>query len=445
MGAPTAVLSKAPCPAPGASGPDVQAIKFRLLIALCLVSMAFGVIIDNPARLLDGTLAIITSPSNLLTDYFAIASSGAVFFNAGALTLLSVILVRVEKTEFSGPIIAGLFTVFGFAFFGKNLFNSIPITLGVLLYAKLEKKRFRDYQVESLFATALGPAVSYIAFGKGLPLWQGILIGYAVGIFVGVVIAPMSAHFKKFHHGLSLYNVGFTAGILGMIIVAVMNMMGTDVVSTSAPLSSGLSVRLSALTGALCVALLVCGFLLNGRTIRGMGGLMRRSGQAPSDFIALEGLGRTVMNMGLTGLLGLGFVLVVGGEVNGPVLGGLFTLIGFGAFGKHPRNCLPILAGVALATTFTGADIGSTAVIMTALFGTTLAPIAGVYGPVYGVVAGILHMALVANVGFLHGGINLYNHGFAAGFIAFILYPVFNAKLRIRGKDHRMAAHTPQH
>ncbi|GAB2467197.1 DUF1576 domain-containing protein [Xylanimonas ulmi] len=424
---------------------DLQRVKFRLLVGLCVGAMLLGVLVDTPAELAHGTIAILSSPSGLLTDYMAIASVGATFFNAGLLTLLSVIVVRRGGTEFSGPVIAGLFTVFGFALFGKNLFNSIPITLGVYLYARLERKRFSDYQVESLFGTALGPAVSFMAFGKGLPLWQGILLGWVIGVFVGVVIPPMSRHFAKFHHGLSLYNVGFTAGIVGMVIVAVMNLLEYDVVEVY-QVSSGYTVELAVATLTFCVALLVCGFLLNGRSVRGMAAFMRRSGQAPSDFVALEGIGRTVMNMGLMGILATTYVLVVGGDLNGPVLGGVFTVIGFGAYGKHPRNCVPILVGVALATAFTTADIDSTHVLLAALFGTTLAPVSGVFGSLYGVVAGFLHMALVANVGLLHGGLNLYNNGFSAGFVAFLLFPLFNAKLRIRGKGVKgVKAADPEH
>ncbi|QAY71116.1 DUF1576 domain-containing protein [Xylanimonas protaetiae] len=427
-------------PAASSGSLDLQKVKFRLLVALCVAAMAFGFVVETPADLLRGTVAILTSPSNLTTDYMAIASVGATFLNAGALTLLSVVLVRRERTEFSGPIIAGLFTVFGFALFGKNLFNSVPITLGVLLYARLDHKRFRDYQVESLFATSLGPAVSFMAFGKDLPLWLGILLGYLLGVVIGLVVPPLSEHFKKFHHGLSLYNVGFTAGIVGMVVVAVMNLLDLDVVEASY-VSTGHTLELAVLTFTFCAALLVCGFVLNGRSVRGMLGLMRRSGQAPTDFVALEGVGRTVMNMGLVGVMAVTYVLAVGGELNGPVLGAVFTVIGFGAFGKHPRNCLPVLAGVALASVLTSTDIGSTAAVLAALFGTTLAPISGVFGSVWGVVAGVMHLAIVANVGFLHAGMNLYNQGFAAGFVAIVLYPVLHTMVGIRAKHAARSAH----
>ncbi|MCL1870753.1 MAG: DUF1576 domain-containing protein [Promicromonosporaceae bacterium] len=416
-----------------ADGLDLQRVKYRLLVALCLAAMVFGFVVDAPAELLRGTVAILTSPSNLLTDYLAIASVGATFLNAGALTLLSLVMVRVARAELSGPVIAGLFTVFGFALFGKNLFNSIPITLGVLLYARLDHRRFRDFQVESLFATSLGPAVSFMAFGSDLPRWLGIPLGYVLGVVIGLVIPPLAAHFTRFHHGLTLYNVGFTAGIVGMVIVAMMNLLDQEVLEASY-VSAGYTLELSVLTVVFCAALFACGFVLNGRSARGMGGLMRRPGQAPSDFVALEGVGRTVMNMGLLGITAVAYVLVVGGELNGPVLGSVFTVIGFGAYGKHARNCLPVLVGVALAAVVTSTDIGSTPAVLAALFGTTLAPISGVFGSAWGVVAGVLHLAIVANVGFLHAGMNLYNQGFAAGFVAIVLYPVLHALLRMRAK-----------
>ena len=64
---------------------------------------------------------------------------------------------------------------------------------------------------------------------------------------------------------------------------------------------------------------------------------------------------------------------------------------------------------------------------MAAIFCTGLAPIAGQYGPVWGFIAGCLHMAVVLNTSFLHGGMNLYNNGFAAGLVCVIMIPVINA------------------
>ena len=35
-------------------------------------------------------------------------------------------------------------------------------------------------------------------------------------------------------------------------------------------------------------------------------------------------------------------------------------------------------------------------------------------------------MTVVMNVGYLHGGMNLYNNGFSGGFVAGILIPIFD-------------------
>jgi hypothetical protein len=72
---------------------------------------------------------------------------------------------------------------------------------------------------------------------------------------------------------------------------------------------------------------------------------------------------------------------------------------------------------------------------LAALFGTTLAPISGDNGPKPGVIAGVLHMAMVMNVGYLHAGMNLYNNGFSGGFVAAGLIPVFECFIPyLRGK-----------
>ena len=65
-------------------------------------------------------------------------------------------------------------------------------------------------------------------------------------------------------------------------------------------------------------------------------------------------------------------------------------------------------------------------VAISGLFGTALAPISGVFGPVAGIIAGWLHLAVVQNVGLVHGGLNLYNNGFSAGIVAGFLLPIFN-------------------
>ena len=151
------------------------------------------------------------------------------------------------------------------------------------------------------------------------------------------------------------------------------------------------------------------------------------TGQAPTDFIALAGFGPTLANMGVSGAIGMAYILLVGGELNGPVIGAIFTIVGFAAFGKHPRNIVPIMAGVFLGSLAKPWSADDPSILLAALFGTTLAPIAGRFGWHWGVVAGFIHSSAALTVGPLHAGLNLYNNGFAAGIVASVLVPVIIA------------------
>jgi hypothetical protein len=146
-----------------------------------------------------------------------------------------------------------------------------------------------------------------------------------------------------------------------------------------------------------------------------------------SDFIALEGFEPVLISMGINGLVATGYVLLVGGELNGPTIGGILTVVGFGAFGKHIKNIIPIFIGVFLASITKTWNINDPAILIAALFGTSLAPIAGYYGWIWGVVAGFINSSVVLNSGILHGGMNLYNTGFSAGIVAAVMVPLLNA------------------
>jgi hypothetical protein len=120
----------------------------------------------------------------------------------------------------------------------------------------------------------------------------------------------------------------------------------------------------------------------------------------------------------------MAYILAVGGELNGPVIGAIFTIVGFAAFGKHPRNIVPIIAGVFLGSLAKPWNADDPSILLAALFGTTLAPIAGRFGWHWGVVAGFIHSSAALSVGPVHAGLNLYNNGFAAGIVASVLVPV---------------------
>jgi len=127
-------------------------VVFFLFLSLVFIIPAF--FYNTPHEIWTGCIKILLSPANLLTDYIQLANIGAALVNVGIMILVSVGMVKVNGLVIDGKIIAAIFTVAGFSFFGKNLFNSIPITLGVLLFAKIKRKKFKDYILQALFGTA---------------------------------------------------------------------------------------------------------------------------------------------------------------------------------------------------------------------------------------------------------------------------------------------------
>lgn len=120
-------------------------------------------------------------------------------------------------------------------------------------------------------------------------------------------------------------------------------------------------------------------------------------------------------------------------------MGAVLTATGFAAYGNHLGNSLPILIGVVLASLLAPIHMpDQTVVLMAAIFGTTLAPISGKFGFVPGILAGFIHLSLVTNVTYLHAGLNLYNNGFAGGFVAAFLVPLLQESIFTRFSRERV-------
>ena len=401
-------------------------VKYAIMVFFSLIILISSFILNNPYEILSGIRQIIVSPSILVSDYMVIGNMGAAFFNSSILMLAALIIAHKSRVNMNGPLMAAIFTIGGFALFGKNIYNVWAIIGGVYLHAGYQKETFSKFILIAFFGTALGPLVSQISFGLDLPLVYSIPLANAAGLLAGFCLPPLANHFVKFHQGFNLYNIGFTAGITGMFFMAVLRAFDFQNPATLIVLE-GQNRLLGFYLVLYFFVMLVIGFFFSRRILPGLTSLWRQSGRLVSDFVTSNGFGASLMNMALLGFLSTAYILLVGGQLNGPILGGIFTIVGFGAFGKHVKNVIPVLAGVYIASLLQIWEPNSTGALLAALFGTTLAPIAGYYGWVYGLVAGFLHMAMVMNVGYLHGGMNLYNNGFSGGFVAAVLVPIFDS------------------
>jgi hypothetical protein len=400
-----------------------------LVLVFSLSWIATGFFVNTPMEVLTGEWKIITSPGILITDYTALANLGAALFNAGLVTLMGLGLAWLIKADFNGYLLAGLFTLSGFAFFGKNPFNILPIFLGVYLYDYFfSHEPMKNLIAPLLFGSTLGPVVGQIAFGFDLGLF-GLALGITVGVFSGILLAGLMHHIYTFHMGYNLYNTGTTGGFVATVIYMFLRGFGLEI-EPAFYWSTEYTGFLTVLT-LVCLGLtIVLGFVWGG-SLTGYRRIWHNSGRLTADFVEISDLGTTLINMGVIGLIALGYVHYVGGDVNGATLAGIFTVYAFGALGKHPRNILPIMLGVYLMcipNVWTHAEPGP---LLAALFCTTLAPLAGRFGMWAGIAAGALHLPMVMHVGSLHGFMNLYNNGFAGG-LAMLIIVGFIKTLRVK-------------
>ncbi len=394
--------------------PVLNRTRISLLIVIFSISMLFiAFIVNSPLEVLTGELEIITSPSILITDYMAYANPGAAFFNAGLVTLIGLGLAWLIRARFNGYLLSAIFTLAGFAFFGKNIFNILPIFIGVYVYDRLfNQQPMKDLIAPLLFGTTLGPVVSQVAFGFDFG-WRGLIGGIVLGILCGILLAALMNHIYSFHMGYNLYNTGTTGGFVATVVYITMRGFGLEIKSAFywATEYTGF---LTWFVLGIMLFLIVLG-LIWGAKFSQYKKLWAESGRLASDYVVITDLGTTLVNMGLVGLIALAYVLLVGGDLNGATLAGIFTVAGFGALGKHPRNILPIMAGVYLSSVTHIWEHAEPGPLLAALFCTTLAPLAGRFGIIAGILAGALHLPMVMHVGSLHGFMNLYNNGFAGG------------------------------
>lgn len=423
--------------------------KFLLLWGMPLYFMTAGFLLQPLSGIGAGLIRIMEEPDFLITDYVVIGGIGAALVNASLLALLCVGIVYGLGMEISGHTITSVFLMFGFSLFGKNLLNIWSILTGVCLYARYHKTSVKRYIYVGFYGTSLSPLITQVMrtehFGPGL----GLTLSCALGIVMGFVLPPLATHTSYFHKGYSLYNVGFAGGIIATVVVSVMKSFGLEVQSRlvwHTGSNGTFALLLLILFGGMAGVPVAANWLFEkkegstagrGSVFRAYKRILKTSGVSGPDFIEEAGIPATVLNMGINGLFATLFVIAVGGDLNGPVVGGIMTIVGFSATGKHIRNIMPVMAGVYIAGLTKSWEITDPSAMLALLFSTTLAPVAGEFGPLAGMLAGYLHSSVALNVGIVYSGMNLYNNGFAGGIVAMFLVPVIlsvrDRRARARG------------
>ena len=450
------------CPADEKTASGERFIRiYTLAISLFfLVATPLAVLYTQEWHFFENLWRILTSPSKLITDYFALGGLGSTLFNVSVCGLLANLVIYVSKVHANATTLAGYMLIIAHGFYGLNFINMWPPFVGVLLYCVVMKKKASENIHIAFFATALAPFVSEVLFrysvGSFDPSvvqinWVGLIIAVICGVAVGFIVLPLMPGTTAMHRGYNLYKAGLAIGLMGIFIYAFMyNTLGIsspEVVPMENPAYDALPYAYRGFMNIFFLiffgATFIVGFCMNHGSMRGYGRLLKCTGYG-KDFVDKFGMPLCMINIAVYGLsiiayLNLVFILPdifpalpLGEGFTGPTVGVVLAALTFAADGQHPRNVFPIAVGYVLLFGLvisicwvSGLDIPWTlstqSYINGLAFATGLCPIAGKYGFRYGVIAGILSATICTVTANMHGGFVLYNGGFTAGLSALIL------------------------
>jgi len=435
---------------------------YALFISLFfLVSVPIAVLYTKEWDFFENLWRILTSPSKLTTDYFALGGLGSTLFNAAVCGLLANAIIYMARVDANATTLAGYMLVIAHGFYGLNFINMWPPFIGVLLFCLVMKRKLSENIHIAFFATALAPLVSEMLFrypiGDSARIhWVGIVIAVISGIAVGFIVLPLLPGTTAMHRGYNLYKAGLAIGLLGIFIYAFLyHTLGIETppaVAIDNPDYFALPYAyrgfMNIFFSVLFAATFIAGFFLNGRRIKEYGKLLKCTGYG-TDFTDQFGMPLCMVNIAIYGtalLLYLNLIFILpdifpalpkGVGFTGPTVGVVFAALTFAADGQHPRNVLPIAVGyMLLSALVTGIcllsglpipwTLSTQAYINGFAFATGLCPIAGKYGFRYGVIAGFLSATICTVTADMHGGFVLYNGGFTAGLTALVLIPLLD-------------------
>lgn len=394
------------------------------ILALIMIILAF--IFNTPKEIFVGYKNILLSSSILTTDYIAIGTLGGALVNAASILILNLVILRLLNLRMSGLIYAALYMILGFSFFGKNILNSLPIYIGIYLYAFLNKIPVKNLVISLLFSSGISPLVGYLIFGFDLAYYISIPLGIGAGIVAGLMVPAISSHTIKFHQGYNLFNVGFSLGIISLAFNGVLRAFNLRASEISI-LSNDHNLFLYLFVAILALVLLIAGIILNPKSFKMIPDLYKRSGRLVSDYIRDYGVSIVMINQASLLTFEILICLIFKIELNGAIFGTILAVSGFAGAGLHLKNTSFVMLGAILMCLITKTNITSTSIIIGILFSAGVAPIAGRYGIVAGIIAGMLHIAILPLCRSFQGGYDLYNNGFCAGFVACILIAIIEA------------------
>ena len=409
---------------------------FGFITACFLIA---AVCMPDRGNMFSGLWQIISQPSKVSTNYFAVGGYAATFLNMGLVAAICLGLYCIPgAVANNGSNLAFLLTL-GFGSWGINILNIWPTFLGVVLYSVVKKEKVTANVNAMLFSTGIAPLITelmvrYPGDQVGFT-FVGVLLSLVVGVAIGFFLPAGLANSPKVHKGFDLYSAALPIGMTAFFLQAILYKT-QGVALPAAPAAETLQIASRMTVNIFCCvvfgACIVMAFLLGCRP-KDYWQLLKDPALV-SNFSSTYGNATFLMNVGVYGLFILAYYNIVGATFNGVTFGIIFCMLACCNSGSHPGNVWPIMAGYVLSSlvfggiakltggNFTGA-VNAQAIVVGLCYANGLSPISDKYGWQYGMLAAVMHYVLVTSVPALHGGYCLYNGGFTAALICLILVP----------------------
>ena len=427
----------------------------KLLFGFLSTAFLIGAVcMPDRGTMFTGLWQIISQPSKISTNYFAVGGYAATFLNMALVGYLCLALYALLKATATNVSTLAFILTLGFCSWGINILNMWPSMLGVVIYCLVKKEKLSSQVNAMLFSTGIAPLITdlmirypnaeVVGFHVG-----GILLALAVGFCIGFFLPAGLANSPKVHKGFDLYSAAFPIGMTAFFLQATLfKTMG--VALPAAPDTATLQVASRLTVNVFCCAVFGCCILaafLLGCKPKDYWKLIVDPALV-TNFSSTYGNAVFLMNLGVYGLFILGYYNLIGAPFNGVTFGVIFCMLACCNSGSHPGNVWPIMLGYIVAATVFGwlsplaggkfdFAINAQAIVVGLCYANGLSPIADKYGWRFGFLAAVMHYVLVTSVPALHGGFCLYNGGFTAALICVILVPTLERFART--KEERKA------
>ena len=422
---------------------------FYGFFSLCFLIAAF--FMPDRGNMLSGLWQILSNPCKVSTNYFFVGGISATFLNMGLVGLASLLLFVVCKGKANNASTLAVILTIGFGSWGINLLNMWFSILGVVVYGLVKKEKLGGLVNAMLFSTGIAPIITDLlirypnaeVIGFNLP---GLGLALLVGLCIGFFLPAGLAHAPAVHKGFDLYSAALPIGMTAFFMnAALYKTMGfslpdpPDASTLTGAFASQLTVNIfCGVVFGLCI---IFAFILGCRP-KDYWQLLKDPDQVTS-FSGTYGNAVMLMNVGIYGLMILGYYNAIGVAFNGVTFGIIFCMLACCNSGSHPGNVWPIMAGYVVTSFLFGwissllggtfaMAVNAQAIAIGLCYANGLSPIADKYGWGFGMLAAGLHYLLVTSVPNLHGGFCLYNGGFTAALVCLLMVPALERLLKTK-------------